>query len=94
MYSACFRSCNQILDAWKANKEKVFSRAGKIQLRLQLQFVARDEKYAVLTFQQDYRPNRLADSGCKRLFVVREKLGWKIVAENGSAPFSAKQVKY
>jgi len=34
-----------------------------------------------LTFHQAYRSDRLADSGCKRLFDIREKLGWKIVAE-------------
>ena len=81
MYSARFRNGDQNLKAYRVYKEGVFSRAGKIQLRIDLESVVRYEKYAILTFRQDYRSNRLTSAGTKRLFVVRENNAWKIIAE-------------
>jgi len=81
MYSPRFRNGAQNLKAYKAYKEGVFSRAGRIQIRVDLESVVRGEKYAVLTFRQEYRSNRLTSSGTKRLFTVRENGGWKIIAE-------------
>jgi murein L,D-transpeptidase YafK len=81
LYSIRFRSGNQNFIDWKAHKEGAFARAGKIHLALVLESVVRDERYAVLTFQQDYRSNRLTSRGFKRLFVVRERGGWRIIAE-------------
>lgn len=85
MYSTRFRSGIQNLSDWKAFKQGVFSRAGKIQLGLELESAVRNEKYAVLTLHQDYRSDRLISKGSKRLFVVREKPGWKIIAEEWSS---------
>jgi murein L,D-transpeptidase YafK/thioredoxin-like negative regulator of GroEL len=82
VYSARFRNGPQNLKAWKAYKEAVFARAGKIQLRTDLQSIVRHEKYAVLTFHQDYRSHRLTSRGMKRLFVVPENGQWKIIAED------------
>jgi murein L,D-transpeptidase YafK/Tfp pilus assembly protein PilF len=81
MYSVRFRNGGQNLKAYRVYKEGVFSRAGKIQLRVELESVVRYEKYAILTFRQDYRSNRLNSAGTKRLFVVRENNAWKIIAE-------------
>lgn len=82
MYSARFRNGNQDIKAWKAYKEAVFSRSGKIELKTELQSVVRHEKYAVLTIHQDCRSRRFASRGTKRLFVVREGGNWKIIAED------------
>jgi murein L,D-transpeptidase YafK/predicted Zn-dependent protease len=81
MYSARFRNGDQNLKAYRIYKEGVFSRAGKIQIRVDLESVVRHDKYAVLTFRQEYRSNRLTSTGTKRLFVVRENDAWKIIAE-------------
>jgi murein L,D-transpeptidase YafK/Tfp pilus assembly protein PilF len=81
MYSARFRNGDQNLKAYRIYKEGVFSRAGKIQLRVDLESVVRYDKYAVITFRQEYRSNRLTSTGTKRLFVVRENDAWKIIAE-------------
>lgn len=81
MYSARFRNGDQNLKAYRIYKEGVFSRAGKIQIRVDLESVVRHDKYAVLTFRQEYRSNRLTSTGTKRLFVVRENDAWRIIAE-------------
>ncbi len=81
MYSDRFRSGTRSLVDWRASKEGAFSRAGRIGLGLGLQSVIRDGRYVVLTLRQNYSSNRLISRGTKRLFVVPEKTGWKIIAE-------------
>jgi murein L,D-transpeptidase YafK len=81
MYSQRFRNGDQNLKAYKSYKEGVFSRAGRIQLRVDLESVVQHDKYAVLTFKQEYKSNRLSSTGTKRLFAVKENGGWKIIAE-------------
>lgn len=81
LYSSRFKNRNKGIAAWKAYKEGVFSRAGKIQLRVNLESVVQNNKYAVLTFRQDYHSNRLTSREMKRLFAVQEKDGWKVMAE-------------
>ncbi len=81
MYSSRFRNGVQNLKAYKSYKEGVFSRAGRIQVRADLESVVRHDKYAVLTFRQEYKSNRLSSTGTKRLFAVRESGNWKIIAE-------------
>jgi len=85
-YSSRFRNGNQDLKAWRAYKEAVFSRAGQIQLRTEPESVIRYDKYAVLTFRQEYRSQRLTSEGTKRLFVVQENGAWKIIAEEWLEP--------
>ncbi len=81
MYSSRFRNGDQNLKAYKSYKEGVFSRAGRIQVRLDLESAVRHEKYAMLTVRQEYRSNRLSSMGTKRLFAVREGGNWRIIAE-------------
>ncbi len=81
MYSSRFRNGDQKLKAYKSYKEGVFSRAGRIQIRLDLESAVQHDKYAVLTFRQEYRSNRLTSAGTKRLFAVKENGAWKIIAE-------------
>ncbi len=81
MYASRFRSGSQDLKAYKRYKEGVFSHAGRIQIRVELESIVRYEKYAVITFRQEYRSNRLTSAGVKRLFTVRENGVWKIIAE-------------
>lgn len=81
MYSPRFRNGNQDVNVWRAVKESVFSRAGKITLEIELQSAICDRQYAVLTFLQIYHSDRLISRGTKRLFVVRENGAWKIIAE-------------
>lgn len=81
MYSSRFQNGAQNLRAYRTYKEGVFSRAGRIQIHLDLESVVQHEKYAVLTFKQEYRSNRLSSTGTKRLFVVKENGAWKIIAE-------------
>jgi len=81
LYSSRFRNGNQDINAWRTYKESVFTRAGKIRLDVQLQSVIQENRYAILTFYQDYHSDRLASRGIKRLVVVRENGAWKIIAE-------------
>jgi len=81
LYSSRFRNGSLNAKDWRAVKGSVFSRAGKINLNLELRSVVREGRYAVLTFDQDYHSDRLFSKGTKRLFVARETGGWKIVAE-------------
>ncbi len=81
MYSSRFRNGNQDLKAFRKYKDSIFSRAGKIHLRTDLESIVRHDKYVVLTFNQEYRSQRLTSRGTKRLFLVREKGAWKIIAE-------------
>jgi murein L,D-transpeptidase YafK/Tfp pilus assembly protein PilF len=82
MYSSRFRNGEQNIEAWKAYNQAVFSRAGKIRIKTELQSIVRHEKYAVLTIHQDYRSRRLTSRGTKRLFVAREGGTWRIIAED------------
>jgi murein L,D-transpeptidase YafK len=81
LYSKRFQNGNENVADWKSHKEGIFSRAGKIRLCLELQSVVQDERYAILTFHQNYHSDRLASQGTKRLFVVNEPGGGKIIVE-------------
>jgi murein L,D-transpeptidase YafK len=80
-YSTRFRNGNLSIADWKSYKESIFSRAGKIRLDLDLISAVQNDRYAIVTFRQTYSSDRLNSRGTKRLFVVREADGWKIIAE-------------
>ena len=82
MYSTRFRSGKYNVRSWKTYKSGIFSRAGKIQLDINLDSAIHHDKYVVLTFRQEYRSDHLISKGTKRLFLVREDGAWKIIAED------------
>jgi murein L,D-transpeptidase YafK/Tfp pilus assembly protein PilF len=82
MYSPRFRSGNYDVQSWKTYKSGVFSRAGSIQLDINLDSAIHHDKYVVLTLREEYRSDRLISKGTKRLFLVQEESAWRIIAED------------
>ncbi len=81
LYSGRFRNGDQDINGWKAVKGDVFARAGNIRLDIDLTSVVQNDRYAIVTFRQNYYSDRASLQGTKRLFIVQESGSWKIVAE-------------
>jgi murein L,D-transpeptidase YafK len=70
------------LNAYKQYKKAVFSAPGSPEVQLANLSVMHSGKYAVVTFQQNYRSNTINDIGRKSLFLKRDEYyNWKIVSE-------------
>jgi murein L,D-transpeptidase YafK len=80
-YSTRFRNGVQDLNSWKAVKEDIFIRTGRIRLNVNLHSIVQNDRYAIATFHQDYESDRHTFRGTKRLFIVREHNQWKIISE-------------
>jgi murein L,D-transpeptidase YafK len=86
-YSARFVSGGQGLAAWSAHKRKV--NAGKRWIKVSLSRVSmlrypREGDFVVVTFDQDYRSDRLSNVLRKRQYWIREGASWKILYEGAA----------
>jgi murein L,D-transpeptidase YafK len=83
-YSQRFASGNQDLRAWSEHKRKV--NAGKTWIKVGLSRISmlrypRERDVVVVTFDQDYRSDGLANVMRKRQYWVKEGDRWKILYE-------------
>ena len=86
------------LKQFKYYKRNIFRQAGKPKIALSHTNITQNDKYAVITFMQDYRSGVVGDIGRKTLYLVKDKYyDWKIVAEkwskNGISP-NRKQIAF
>ncbi len=69
-------------ESWTILRRKRISAPQFIELRIARPRVSRtDDDRASVTFQQSYRSDNYADQTIKRLDLVREGEGWKIISE-------------
>jgi murein L,D-transpeptidase YafK len=86
-YSARFSAGGQDLAAWGAHKRAV--NAGKNWVKVKTSRVSmfgypREREFVVVTFDQDYRSNNLANVMHKRQYWVKEAGQWKILYEGAA----------
>jgi murein L,D-transpeptidase YafK len=86
-YSAKFNAGRQDLAAWSTHKRKVNS--GKRWIKVGLARVSmfrypRERDFVVVTFDQDYRSDRLSNTMRKRQYWMKEGARWKIVYEGAA----------
>jgi murein L,D-transpeptidase YafK len=86
-YSPKFSAGRQDLAAWSAHKRKV--NAGKKWIKVALSRVSmfrypRERDFVVVTFDQDYRSDGLANHMRKRQYWMKEGARWKIVYEGAA----------
>jgi murein L,D-transpeptidase YafK len=86
-YSQKFHAGKQDLAAWSQHKRKV--NAGKTWIKVGLGRVSmlrypRERDFVVVTFDQDYRSDKLSNVMRKRQYWIKEGASWKILYE-GSA---------
>jgi murein L,D-transpeptidase YafK len=86
-YSAKFSAPRQDLAAWSAHKRKV--NAGKQWIKLGVARVSmfsypRERDFVVVTFEQDYRSDRLSNVMRKRQYWVKEGARWRILYEGAA----------
>lgn len=83
-YAEDFRSNGMDLDRWRAHKRRVNAAKAWIKVSLANVSVLRDPgapARMVVTFDQDYRSNNLAQKSRKRQYWVQEGGRWKIAYE-------------
>jgi len=83
-YSTKFQSDGQNQSQWIEHKRKV--NAGKSWIKVATQNISMfrnpgSEEYVVVTFEQDYKSNNLANVMKKRQYWIKEDGRWKIVYE-------------
>jgi murein L,D-transpeptidase YafK len=86
-YSAKFSAGRQDLAAWAAHKREVNS--GRKWIKVGLGSVSmfrypRERDFVVVTFDQDYRSERLSNVMRKRQYWMKEGARWKIVYEGAA----------
>lgn len=86
-YAPQFASDSQNLAAWAAQKRAV--NAGKTRVSVQLSNISifrypGKENLAVVSFDQDYRSNNLANQMRKRQYWVQDGSTWKIIYEGAA----------
>jgi murein L,D-transpeptidase YafK len=86
-YSARFSAAGQDLAAWGVHKRAV--NAGKSWVKVKMSRVSmfgypREREFVVVTFDQDYRSNNLANVMHKRQYWVKEAGQWKILYEGAA----------
>jgi murein L,D-transpeptidase YafK len=86
-YSPKFSAGKQDLAAWSAHKRKV--NAGKKWIEVRLTRVSmfrypREKDFVLVTFDQDYRSDRLSNQMRKRQYWMKEGARWKIVYEGAA----------
>ena len=70
------------LTQFKAFKRNVFHRPGKPKITISHTNITQHDKYAAITFVQDYSSGVVNDVGRKTLYLVKDDYyNWKIVAE-------------
>lgn len=78
-----FSDKNRNYNAFKTYKKAIFANPGKPEIELDHLSILANEKYAVVTFTQNYKFNRIDDIGKKILYLARdENYNWKITNEN------------
>ncbi len=86
-YSAKFNAGRQDLAAWSAHKRKVNSGRRWIKVgltRVSMFRYPRERDFVVVTFDQDYRSERLSNTMRKRQYWMKEGARWKIVYEGAA----------
>jgi murein L,D-transpeptidase YafK len=86
-YSGRFSAGGQDLAAWGVHKRAV--NAGKSWVKVKLSRVSmfgypREREFVVVTFDQDYRSNNLANAMRKRQYWMKEAGQWKILYEGAA----------
>ena len=67
---------------FRQHKSLVFSRPGKPSIRLSDISIIRTDRYAVVSFRQEYKSGSIDDAGKKLLYMKRDDhYNWKIVSE-------------
>ena len=70
------------LAQFKAYKKNVFHRPGKPKINISHTNITQHDKYAAITFIQDYDSGVVKDVGRKTLYLMKDEYyAWKIVAE-------------
>jgi len=83
-YSPRFASAGQDYAGWAAHKRKVNAAKRWIEVgvaRVAMFRYPRERDFVVVTFDQDYRSDRLSSAMRKRQYWVEEGAGWKIIYE-------------
>jgi len=80
-YSRDFKPQRGSRKAWQRHKQRVLARAGSIRIRLSNLRLHIDGDQAEVRFDQQYRSRRYHSLDHKRLQLVREADGWKIIRE-------------
>ncbi|MFL5784241.1 MAG: L,D-transpeptidase family protein [Bacteriovoracaceae bacterium] len=69
-------------ESFKAYKKAVFSNPGKPVINFNFISIMANEKYAVVTLEQDYHSATINDTGKKTLYLMKDlNYDWKIVGE-------------
>jgi murein L,D-transpeptidase YafK len=73
------------LDQFKVYKQAVFNNPGKPEITADHVFIMQYDKYAMITFKQNYQSNTIKDHGRKVLYLKKDQYyNWKIISENWS----------
>lgn len=83
-YSKDFRGNGMDFQKWKKYKESLNRQYGTIGVSLSDIKILRHHNHIVVAFTQHYKNNQLDSVGIKRLYLVKEKSGWKIMGEEWS----------
>jgi murein L,D-transpeptidase YafK len=86
-YSARFSAAGQDLAAWGAHKRAVNGAKKWLKVatsRVSMFGYPREREFVVVTFDQDYRSNNLANVMRKRQYWVKESGNWKILYEGAA----------
>jgi murein L,D-transpeptidase YafK len=86
-YSARFSAAGQDLAAWGAHKRAVNGAKKWVKVatsRVSMFGYPREREFVVVTFDQDYRSNNLANVMRKRQYWVKESGNWKILYEGAA----------
>ncbi|MFH1625124.1 MAG: L,D-transpeptidase family protein [Pseudomonadota bacterium] len=81
-YSERFRSKNMDWQSWRGYKKALNEKVHTISVEISDIKILEQKGIVVVTFRQDYRSDRHADTGIKRLYLEKEGNNWKIIGED------------
>jgi hypothetical protein len=84
-YDPGFRTEKMDNQAWKSNKQRLFSRSAKLNVQISDIQIQANGSSAVITFKQRYLTAKHQDVGLKTLQLRRHKDRWIILKENWQA---------
>ncbi|MBI5327424.1 MAG: L,D-transpeptidase [Deltaproteobacteria bacterium] len=80
-YSKSFKANDMDWKSWRKYKERLNRQYKYINISLSDVKILRHNNYAVASFVQRYKNNKLTNLGIKRLYLVYEEDKWKIIGE-------------
>lgn len=80
-YSSKFFSRGMKKDRWRRYKRGLNQMYAQIDVKIENLKIFRHDGVVVASFRQHYNSNIHADIGLKKLFLIRENRGWKILTE-------------